>query len=615
MLEPQDRTLLLDPLKPPPGYDLSLAVGTTYSLDLLALLTAPVAFTLYDQETIQKDPIGLMHTMRQYAGRIRIFCQAGQIKIPDQHQILYSYLEDSVYEVLPPHEEGVFHPKVWALRFESEGEHVLYRLLVLSRNLTFDRSWDTSLVLEGKLTHRKYRFSVNYPLGDFFHSLPEMAVQQVPDKVMSEVEKVVYEIQRVNWSLPSPFSEVRFWSLGLPHMRRKWPFEGRVDRMMVVSPFLSASTLYELTEEGKNHVLVSRAESLEELDDASFSCFHDVFALDPNIAAEEEIPEVEEDILRDVPFSGLHAKLYIADMGWDARLWTGSANATGGGFGKNVEFLVELLGRKSKIGIDTLLQESKDGQVLFRDLLQEISQAGESQKVDEVQRRLESILHQARSELIAAGFELVIEKLGEEEFNFTLRVPGKFTIPEDVSIGCWPITLDEERYRHELRTKTQEIRFGPCSLHALTSFLAFEIQAKEEGETLKSRFVLNLPMHGVPEKRPELILQSLLQNREQVLRYLFMLLQEEKQPDFESAIDVWRYGKGDGFYGKGGTLELPLLETMMRALSRNPAQLDKVYQLIEDLRKTDQGEALLPDHFDAIWKPIWEARMKRREER
>ena len=47
MLEPQERRQLLDSLRPPSGYSLDFAVGTTYSLDLLALLTAPLAFTFF----------------------------------------------------------------------------------------------------------------------------------------------------------------------------------------------------------------------------------------------------------------------------------------------------------------------------------------------------------------------------------------------------------------------------------------------------------------------------------------------------------------------------------------------------------------------------------------
>jgi hypothetical protein len=43
------------------------------------------------------------------------------------------------------------HPKLWFLRYVGNYESVTYRLLCLSRNMTFDRSWNTMLCLEGPL--------------------------------------------------------------------------------------------------------------------------------------------------------------------------------------------------------------------------------------------------------------------------------------------------------------------------------------------------------------------------------------------------------------------------------------------------------------------------------
>ncbi len=43
MLEPRDRQLLFEALRPPDGFRFDEGVGTTFSLDLLALLMAPLA--------------------------------------------------------------------------------------------------------------------------------------------------------------------------------------------------------------------------------------------------------------------------------------------------------------------------------------------------------------------------------------------------------------------------------------------------------------------------------------------------------------------------------------------------------------------------------------------
>ena len=81
MLEPQDRRMLLDLLRPPPGCELDFAIGTTYSLDLLAMLTAPLGFTLHGLEGTAAevlesgDALLLLQTLRKYANRIGLFCQ------------------------------------------------------------------------------------------------------------------------------------------------------------------------------------------------------------------------------------------------------------------------------------------------------------------------------------------------------------------------------------------------------------------------------------------------------------------------------------------------------------------------------------------------------------
>ena len=53
--------------------------------------------------------------------------------------------------------------------------------------------------------------------------------------------------------------------------------------------------------------------------------------------------------------AGLHAKTYVIERGHAAHLLLGSANATRAAFDGNIEFLVELVGTKSRLGIDTLV--------------------------------------------------------------------------------------------------------------------------------------------------------------------------------------------------------------------------------------------------------------------
>src|SRR3954464_1523608 len=146
MLEPRERTLLQRALQPPDGYRVDYAIGTTFSLDLVSLLLAPLAFTLFEPEVEEglsrEDSLELLESVRRYAKRITLFCQAGRIAYPRATYPQFAWLEDAVVQCRVRH--GLFHPKVWVLRYTAHDLAPRYRVLCLSRNLTIANSWDRS---------------------------------------------------------------------------------------------------------------------------------------------------------------------------------------------------------------------------------------------------------------------------------------------------------------------------------------------------------------------------------------------------------------------------------------------------------------------------------------
>jgi len=123
-------------------------------MDPALLLEAPVYLALMaaDGQT-DPDPLSVLEAIRRYSKRITVYVQRGRIQVPQiaKPNPLFGFLEEMVVEVTAPG-GGVFHPKVWAIRFVSPDQSsAMYRLLVLTRNMTTDQSWDLSLQLEGTI--------------------------------------------------------------------------------------------------------------------------------------------------------------------------------------------------------------------------------------------------------------------------------------------------------------------------------------------------------------------------------------------------------------------------------------------------------------------------------
>ena len=385
MLGTRERTLLLESLRPPPGYRLRRAIGTSYTLDLIALLTAPLAFTFFDAHNEDgapvTDPVALLEALRRHAENVTLFCQAGAIAVPKPEQTLLAYLEGSVIEVQPPRAEGIFHPKLWVLAFEADGAPAIYRVLCLSRNLTFARSWDTCLSLEGRLMDRQRGYWRNKPLADLLLALPGLTTRPIRAELREDIERMAYEVRRVDFRPPQPFTDFHIHHFGLGR-KRGWPLPA-ASRSLVISPYLVGSVVQKLVREHGLDVLISRPEAFEEVMRSSGrealpkTCY--VLSpgadLDSREAQEEEAeqaPNGSPPVDDQVELAGLHAKLFLFENGREARLFTGSANATAAAFGLNVEVLVELFGKKKDCGIASLLgSEDHPRLETLRSLLQE----------------------------------------------------------------------------------------------------------------------------------------------------------------------------------------------------------------------------------------------------
>tara|TARA_R110002072_G_scaffold135053_1_gene276187 strand:- start:4954 stop:6840 length:1887 start_codon:yes stop_codon:yes gene_type:complete len=625
MLDPNTRALLLENLRPPEGGVLDLAVGTTFSLDLLALLTAPLAFTWFswedDEGRPSSDPNALLEAIRRHADHIHIFCQAGQIKVPATGRQLFAWLESSVHEVVPPNPAGVFHPKIWAIRYRMPNDTVIIRVLCLSRNLTFDRSWDTLLTLDGVL--RKTPLRVNQPLVEFIQRLPALTLYPADKALKDDIESIASDIACTEFDLPQGFDQLRFWPLGLGG--QDWPYPEKVDRLLAISPFLASKHLRRLADLTKERTLVSRVDSLaalEQRDLDGFRCL--VMTSDVDLDADQETvggQSDEENPVEDSAddsLSGLHAKLLIADIGSRTHVYTGSANATSAAFNTNVEFVIELRGAVEDCGVLRMLEPGGKGVVRFFDLLDEFIPGSpidtDSTKVNENRvHALSKVLVNARPHGVVTEIER--DSASGYEIRLLWTSFPVFDLQAEESIAVWPISLGEgfERPVSAGQMVDEIARWPQLSFAAITRFFAFRIVVGKGGEKAEASFVINLPLMGLPDDRNDRVLASLFEDKDQLLRFLFLLL---------AADGVISVGGEGSFSGPGlpssGTdgrfqSHLPMLETLLRALDKSPEKLDQLSDFISQLRRSDTGEALLPAGFEQIWEPLWEARQHLKE--
>lgn len=619
MLTPDDRQLFLEALKPPGGYQFDRGIGTTFTLDLIALLVTPLSLSFLDGSSIDEalqDPLIILEGLRRAANHLTIFCQAGYIAVPPKDNYLYRYLEDIIVEVKAPG-TGVFHPKVWLLRYVSKDLPTIYRFLNLSRNLTFDRSWDLILQMDGEVADRQVGYARNRPLSDFLATLPNLALGEVPIRIKNDIDLLTGEVRKVNFRIPPGFEDyLEFYPSGIPGYR-SYQFSNNFSRMLIISPFLSNQFLTKVTKQGDSHILVSNVSSIDELPRKSRSFFNKLYVLDDLADSDSEDPsltfdknnQVDLTLQKNYELYGLHAKLFVLENGWDARWLIGSANATDAAFkGHNVEFMVELLGKKSNVGINKIVSK-EDTELSLRTLLKPYPEIDQPKEKNASEKKAEEVVDSVRKYLIATNLSLDIQET--REFNYHLILTGKEVLkPPDgeYSITSWPISLSESNARKvDVQKIIAPIEFSDLTILSITPLLAFEVEAKVDNAKYLSRFVLNIPIHNLPLNRSDYIISAIIEDQGQFLRYLRILLAGEETSFFD--LNWSKNGWPHKHPSSWENLDMPLLEDLVRALSRSPdGKINRIAEVVEQLKGTKEGKQIIPELFDDLWRVILHAR-------
>lgn len=602
MLAPDDRSTLVDCLRPPPRFALDLAVGTTYTLNLTTLLVVPTAYALFPtgdltgEETesggepdTRLTPVGLLDALRRVSGRLTIFCDAAQIAPPVRtRRVLLGLVEDSVVPVVAPH-GGAFHPKLWALRFRDQAGEVTYRLLIGTRNLTFDGSWDTMVMLESDPHATPVAGA-----GDLLLGLSRTAGPVLTPKRRQVLQQFAAELGGVGFAAPAGFELARLHTFGID-AQQSWPFPKRCDRLLVVSPFLSPGALKRLPAASQRRVLVSRREALDCTPAADgFECYE----LAPDLVAEQPAEEASAtDPTR--ALVGLHAKLYVAETGGKTRWWTGSANATDAAYGHNVETLLELRSSQAPHTVTELLRERQNGDdssKTFRDLLRQWSRV----TTEPAHASVDDLLDDVRRQIAAIGFTATVTALDADRYRVAYTSDRPVDLPPDVELRCWPATGTRPDEPTALGADATLRLDTTAVLSTLTAFLVVELS----GGGTRTACAVRCQLVGAPEHRQQRLIAYLLADPDRLLRYLLALLSDDRallseQEAFTADAATWH---------SSGMERLPLLERMVKALVQEPAKLAEVSELLTTVQ---QGGVGLPVELAELWQSVWQVARQR----
>lgn len=576
MLPPDARSMLTDALRPPPGATLERAVALTFTLSLESALVVPLAFAAGSLRE-STDQLTIMEAVRGCADRVDVFCQAGHIAVPERGADLLAFLEPMVHPVRRPRPGHLFHPKLWALRYRGDDDdedsgHA--RLLVLSRNLTADRAWDVCLRLDGVVGTRPR--AMNRPVIDLVRRAHDLAVDPLPTARSEGLDRLLEDMRRVDWEFPDGVSDLVFHALGIPGGRAP-DFMG--SRNLAISPFCNADGIARVLP-GATAILVGRQEELDRLADDALA------GREIHVVSELAGLNAEESDLGKSLLTGLHAKLYIAEKGHTARVLLGSANATDAGFGGNVELLVELVGSRSRVGIDTMVGANAP----FRAILEPYERQPPV-ALDEAQRRLEDLVRAVAVVPLHATVD------GPDEI-YSLRLTSQAVLPaapDGVRLTAELLTRPGEAT--ELTPEASvDSTFDGLEIVHITPFVVLTA-ANQSG--MQASTVVHARLVNDPAGRLDEVLARQVDTPEKFLRFLALLL--GLGSDGLEPLDI-SPGDGGGGWGAGGGIGI--FELLMRALVDRRAQLDDLARLVRRLESTERGRVLLPPGFAKLWEIV-----------
>lgn len=583
-------------LAPPENYRLDFAVGTTYSLDLDALVGACIALGLSEEtdSELMKNPICLLEALRATGDKVALFCEGGQIHLPNNVTSLYILLEKMVFPVATVKSRGIskypsFHPKFWLIRYIDDKNNPLYRVVILSRNLTFDRSWDVTFCMEG--TKKSKSTDKNSPVSDFLAYL----VRQLPandnaKEKQRKIRAISKELKNIHFELDSKeFYDFEFIPVGIKDYRysmEDYPlFNDTFNEILIISPFLSNGVVKSFNERNKyighsDYMLITRASELGKLKQNDCSNFRIYTMKDAVVDGESLISEETASIQK----QDIHAKVYMVRKNSDSQLYLGSLNASHNALHGNIEFMIALFSKNRYLNLSKL-RESLFGTDEAESPFQEVTLRDES--IDEEEEQFNML-------------DDCIKKINRLSSAARIVSNGEFY---DISV-----TFDafESEYQilispllsNKTAAMAENIVFSSLELTWLSEFYKISVS---DGTRTVSRVII-IPTEGMPESREKAVVSNVVRDRSCFYRYIAFLLGDDY---ILSALESNTGGNDKGnSTGSSHSGQIPALyEKMLRTAASAPERFNEIDYLI----KAVSSDGIIPEGFERLYETFKKA--------
>lgn len=587
MLKPSsDRLDYSNMLMPPFGYETVFAVGTTYSLDLDALIGASIALGLSESidSELKDNPIYLLEALQRTADKVLIFCEGGQIKVPSNTNALHILLEKMVVEIVMKNKKS-FHPKFWLVKYKSDEGNALYRCIVLSRNLTFDRSWDVAVCIEGFLENNQKALNSNEkskPISDFIQSLIKLVKRNEIDlnkrKMLTELAN---EILNVKFELSEKeYSDFEFCPVGIENygIENTELFKS-YHELFVISPFFSNSIIDEfnnLVLSNPNfNTLITRKSELYKLKLESATNFNVYAMKDIIVDGEEALEEGEQEIEKDNQKQDIHAKLYLKTKYSDSELFIGSLNASKNACRGNIEFLFKLYGKRRYLNVDMLKKDlfgenEKDNPFEIVDIKDveepDVSVTDNLEKIIKEVCRLKSNANITECE-DSYAIDVMFEK-----------------VPEFDNVFIRPLLSNNEQ------PLTDYIEFKNLKMLQLSEF--YVIKAVDGYESVQR--VIKIRTENMPENRESSVVNSIIKDKNGFIQYISFILGE----DYLLSMLENKINAKNGFLFGHGEFVPALYEKLLRAAADTPQKFNDIKKLMELI----SDDSIIPDGFRELFE-------------